>query len=288
MKKIKKYILIKFFWLTLERFPNLFRPSSTPYISGDTFRNFSNHIFDETITFDPNKVKKNDVIFLNSDLIEIYFQIQHPEIKNKYILITHNSDETVSDKHINYIDSKIIKWFAQNLTIKNEKFSLIPIGLENLRRLKHGRKIWFKQKHKIKTNNILCSFNTYTNYSEREKIKNSLENKYVEFYNSKNVKNYFEKLSVSKYTICPPGNGPDTHRIWESLLLNVVPIMKIDEFTSLLQEIGVPGLYVNSWEEINLLNKQQLDEYYENFKFEDFRKFTRFSYWEDTINSSKI
>ena len=58
MKKIKKYVLIKFFWITLERFPNLFRPSSTPYVSGDTFRKFSNHIFDETVSFDPNKVKK--------------------------------------------------------------------------------------------------------------------------------------------------------------------------------------------------------------------------------------
>tara|TARA_X000000950_G_scaffold79159_1_gene99575 strand:+ start:8630 stop:9496 length:867 start_codon:yes stop_codon:yes gene_type:complete len=287
MKKIKKYVLIKFFWITLERFPNLFRPSSTPYVSGDTFRKFSNHIFDETVSFDPNKVKKNDIIFLNSDLIEIYFKIQHPQIKNKYILITHNSDEAVSDRHINFIDSKIIKWFAQNLTIKNEKLSLIPIGLENLRRLKHGRKKWFKQKHTIKTHNILCSFDIYTNYSEREKIKNSLENEYIEFYNSKNTKNYFEKLSHSKYTICPPGNGPDTHRIWESLLLEVIPIMKIDKFTSLLREIGVPGLYINSWEEINSFSKNQLDEYYEKFKLEDFHKFTKFSYWRDEIISSK-
>ena len=36
---------IKFFWLTLERFPDLFRPSTKPYISGDTI-NYCDYIFD--------------------------------------------------------------------------------------------------------------------------------------------------------------------------------------------------------------------------------------------------
>ena len=58
IKKIVKYLKIKFFWITLERFPNLFRPSSKPFISGDTFRNFSDHIFDESNNIDIQKVKK--------------------------------------------------------------------------------------------------------------------------------------------------------------------------------------------------------------------------------------
>ena len=70
-------------------------------------------------------------------------------------------------------------------------------------------------------------------------------------------------------------------------MLEVIPIMKIDKFTSLLREIGVPGLYINSWEEINSFSKNQLDEYYEKFKLEDFHKFTKFSYWRDEIISSK-
>ena len=48
-----KKLKIRFFWLTLERFPSLFRPSSKPFVSGDTFRKFSDHIFDETKSLNP-------------------------------------------------------------------------------------------------------------------------------------------------------------------------------------------------------------------------------------------
>ena len=57
--KIKKFVnkfKLYFYYLTFERFPNIFRPSSKPFISGDTFRNYANHVFDESTTFNPNNV----------------------------------------------------------------------------------------------------------------------------------------------------------------------------------------------------------------------------------------
>ena len=40
------------------------RESSWPFLSGDTFRKFADHLFDETSTsFKPRKVKYGDVIF---------------------------------------------------------------------------------------------------------------------------------------------------------------------------------------------------------------------------------
>ena len=62
IKTIKK-LKIRFFWLTLERFPNIFRPSSKPYISGDTLRNMSDHIFDESKNINIKKIKKPMISF---------------------------------------------------------------------------------------------------------------------------------------------------------------------------------------------------------------------------------
>ena len=73
IKNIIKKFQIRFFWITLERFPNLFRPSSKPYLSGDTLRNFSDHVFDESKSIKPNSIKKKDVVFVSSDLIDIFF-----------------------------------------------------------------------------------------------------------------------------------------------------------------------------------------------------------------------
>ena len=141
-----KYFKLKFFELTFERYPNLFRPSSKPFISGDSFRNIANHVFDETKSFKGSDVKEKDIVFVNPTVIDFYFHLIHPEINNKYILITHNSDIRIGKSINKHLDEKIIHWYASNLDIKTDKnISLLPMGLENLRRLRYGRLKNFKK-----------------------------------------------------------------------------------------------------------------------------------------------
>ncbi|MCL5070244.1 MAG: hypothetical protein M1308_05025 [Actinobacteria bacterium] len=73
------------------------RPSSYPYISGDSFRAIANHIFEsKTEKFDAQGVKYGDIVFVSTYLIMDFFKNIHPFIANKYILITHNSDTAYS------------------------------------------------------------------------------------------------------------------------------------------------------------------------------------------------
>ena len=288
MKIFFKKLKIRFFWLTLERFPSLFRPSSKPFVSGDTFRKFSDHIFDETKSFNPKSVKSKDVIFVNADLLEIYFEIIHPKISNRYILITHNSDREISINEIKLADNKIIKWFAQNLTdSSNESLNFLPIGLENLRRLKYGRKKWFRRNVDKKTKYILSSFNELTNFEERSGIAKSLVNNLIDYKEFSSVSSYFNNLIDYRYVICPAGNGLDTHRVWESLLLKIVPIHKINNFTLILKNNGVPGLYIENWEDLNNYTREQLDKYYADFNEEDFKKFSSTDYWLNKFSKLK-
>jgi len=158
------YFKILFFKLTLERFPNIFRPTSSPYISGDGFRKISDHIFDESCTLDPKKIKFNDIVFLNPELADIYFSNFHNQVSNKYYLVTHNSNIEIGKYIEKYIDEKIIHWFALNLDLNHPKATLIPYGLENLRRLRYGRKEWFKSKKFLKSENyVLASFDIFKN-----------------------------------------------------------------------------------------------------------------------------
>ena len=45
-------------------------------------------------------VKNNEIIFINSELIEIFLKIQDPKIERRYILISHNSDKTPAQKEL--------------------------------------------------------------------------------------------------------------------------------------------------------------------------------------------
>ncbi len=287
IKNIIKKSKIRFFWITLERFPNLYRPSSKPYLSGDTLRNFSDHIFDESKSIDPKNIKNKDIVFVNTDVIDIFFRTIFQEIKNDFILITHNSDVNIESSHLEMIDSRVIHWFAQNLNIENkEKVSLIPIGLENLRRLKHGRRKWFSDPNKEKTKFILSSFNEFTNYKKRGEINSTFrDNILIDVNKFEKVEDYFSNLQDYRFIICPEGNGLDTHRIWEGILVNTFPILKISNFTQILQNEGIPAIYIEKWEEINDFKEKDLNKIYQDLLKTNTKEYILFNYWKDRINN---
>ena len=79
-----------------------------PLINGDTFRNFQIIFLMKLKSFNPKSVKSKDVIFVNADLLRFKdFEIIHPKISNRYILITHNSDREISINEIKLADNKI-------------------------------------------------------------------------------------------------------------------------------------------------------------------------------------
>ena len=286
MKNIIKNLYHK---IIIERYPKLFRPSTKPYISGDTFRKYADHIFDESTSFNPEDVKKNDIVFINSDLIEVYFQIQHPKIGSKYFLISHNSDRNVDNNLTNLSDDKIIHWFAQNLVIKSNKItSIIPIGLENRRWLKYGKKRWFNTRQE-KTKYILSSFNTFNNYKERNEADIfAKKSPIVDIKRFDKPSEYFNEASKYKFVLCPSGNGADTHRLWESQILKSLPILLNSNFSSNLKKLGLPALYLDSWDELISYSKTDLDKIYEKKINNNNNHLIYLDYWKKIIEEKKL
>ena len=274
--------------IIIERYPKFFRPSSKPFISGDTFRKYADHIFDESTSFNPKDVKKNDIVFINSELIEVYFRIQHPKIDSRYFLISHNSDRNVDNNLTNLSDDKIIHWFVQNLVTNSNKItSIIPIGLENRRWLKYGKKGWFNARPE-KTKYILSSFNIFNNYKERTEADISAKKSpMVNIKRFDKPSEYFNEASKYKFVLCPSGNGVDTHRIWESQILNSVPILLNSNFSSNLKKIGLSALYLDSWDELISFSKIDLDKIYEE-KINNNNQLIYLDYWKKIIEEKKL
>jgi hypothetical protein len=115
-----------------------------------------------------------------------------------------------------------------------------------------------------KKNKIFCAFNTSTN-KERINILHHLDlNNNVEYFRRTSHRRYMDKLSEYKVSICPPGNGVDTHRIWESLLVETLPIVEKSHFTENLFSLGVPLLLINSWDELEAINENYIADAYSN------------------------
>tara|TARA_Y100000816_G_scaffold292501_1_gene288134 strand:+ start:1658 stop:2554 length:897 start_codon:yes stop_codon:yes gene_type:complete len=278
----------------IQKNPNLYRPSSNPYISGDTFRKLADHIFDETQTLKPLNVDKDDIVFLKTDLKRVYFEHYHTKIQNPYYLITHNSDEAVNTSDLKLIDSKVQHWYAMKLNTKaNEKVSPIPAGLENARYRNNGKVNNFKKVLKSdeyllsnKSNKILCSFNPNTNFDIRQpllEIANGHPEINVKRFN--NSLEYLYNLSTYKFNLCPEGNNFESHRIWESLLFGCTPIVIKNVVNMNFFDLGVPLLMLNSWDELKnytCLDLEKLNKVNFNKKFE---QFVTLDFWKKFIKS---
>ena len=94
------------------------------------------------------------------------------------------------------------------------------------------------------------------------------------------ARKYVKELSSYRFNICPPGNGIDTHRIWESLMVKTIPIVKKNEFTTNLVNNGVPLLELESWNNLLSYDIEHLEKIYLKLssKF-DMQKITKVSYW---------
>lgn len=291
-KKYFKKINNKFIRYRLYTNPRFYRPTSKPFISGDSLRKMSDHIFDETKTLNPNKVKKNDIVFVKGDLLKYYFENYHPFVKSKYILISHNSDESVDKTLTKFIDENIIHWFCCNLVEEtSEHITPIPIGLENMRYRNNGNINFFLETLKVneKKKGVLSSFNVNTNFDKRNDImKISEEIEYINVRTFSHGVDYLNNLNKFQFNLCPEGNGKDTHRVWESLIFGVTPIVLKSTTNLNFYKIGVPMIMLESWENLYNLTLEDIKLLNLENNNKNFKDFALYDYWKNLVISKKL
>lgn len=282
--KIKRKIYV-FYIRNIRKFIRL---TSYPYISGDTFRRFADFKLDEISSFSINKVAEGNVIFIKTDFLSNFLE-ENFLFKNNLKIITHNSDLPVNESVLDF--TKNLFFFSQNVSfeIKNDsKIRQIPIGLENRSYLKNGRLSDFKQKINLenKSTNILCSFNFDTNKSRIDVFNTVKDHDLTVFCRYRDHKNFINELSKFQFCFCPEGNGYDTHRFWESLMVGTMPIVKQSNFINNFFEHNIPMLVLKNWEDIYDFDSKALDSIY-NQNIETLKEsyYLNAEYWFNYIDS---
>lgn len=256
-----------FFYLKI-RWSRDSRPSSYPYLSGDSFRKISDHFYDETKKDKPENVKDGEIVFVKADYLTEYFRDFHPKVKYPYKLISHNSDYNITEKDLGHIDNKIIHWYGQNVLVSHPKLTPLPIGLENLYIYVNGITknfdYWRKHLPTNKKTKMLFGFNKYTNLKEREVAERILEKNTLADKIKKrlNPDNYIKLLSQYKFMASPPGNGLDCIGAWEAMHVKTIPIVKKSVMTQYFKKIKLPLLLIDDWSELSELEERDLGRIY--------------------------
>jgi hypothetical protein len=180
-----------------------------------------------------------------------------PRLLNEFILVTHNSDQNITTEFLDILEHpKLRFWHAQNVLVNHSKLGGIPIGIAN-NMWAHGDVDAVGRVSALcipKTNDFYFYFSVDTNTVARTLCKDLLEEKGLQFGSAApNFEGYLQHMASHKYAICPPGNGIDSHRIWEAIYLGVIPICLRSVFTEKVNR-RYPIILLDSWAEFDAAN----------------------------------
>lgn len=211
------------------------------------------------------KLQAGDKIFVKTDLLNHFFNMIFPAIQphTPIYLITGVSDYEIDSKYLPYLnDARILKWIGVNISIQNHpKIQKMLIGFQEPDRRRHGpatgeggdqeilTKAYALQKSfQEKVNKIFISALSRT-HSSRDAILTNFDNvPYIEFGATMAFEDYLHYLNNYKFVLCPRGNGLDTHRFCEILLMGSVPIVERNGLADLYEKF--PCIILESFNDI--------------------------------------
>jgi len=258
-----------------------------------------------------NKMFDGMSIYVCSDLLNFFVLQILPKIKNRFTLVSGDSDlcvpsEALTQKTFNLLINNplLIKWFIQNTKIEDHnKIIQLPIGLDYHTISNDPNYFW-----KTPGEGHLPKFQEEILFNIRKNMKPFYErnNKiYVNFSKGNDrfgqrklsieqipqdllvINNNFTKrtqnwknITEYAFVLSPFGIGMDCHRTWETLCLGCIPILNAPNFKKMFEDL--PVLIVNEWSDIT---KELLDNTIIEFQTKTFNydKLT-LQYWVKQIN----
>ncbi len=222
-------------------------------------------------------------IFVKTDDIRYFYERFQNNLEDK-VIITHNSDHEICRQGFGQHIKKVKRQYSQNCSFTDtdddtSKLVPIPIGIENRMWFDHDILHRIRKRQDIpKTKGVYFFFSLGT-HASRPVCHDTLRAKF-EFNTIRPREDYFVELKRHKYAVCPRGNGLDTHRLWECLYLDVIPIMLKSDSVN----IGnLPVIYLDKWSDLdtttlNIANDDGASSAAICFKNQNLSKITM-SYW---------
>lgn len=161
----------------------------------------------------------------------------------------------------------IKKWYAQNAEICSDFMKPIPIGTNIFPQSSKTMKKYLinVQRNKL----VFVNFNSGTNPLQRNFIKNLISEQCPSVVDNPitGIEEYTKHLQQHIFSICPPGNGKDTHRMWESIYYGCIPVVEKSNMNDFFATL-FPILVVDRWTDVN---EESLYSKYEQIKLKSWK-----------------
>ena len=202
--------------------------TSEDIIHGDRFTEFADYaILENDSIIDGSQLQKDGLIFVKTDRIPEFFEIVR-NLPFSYVIISHNSDHNITEQLYATKPKNVLHWFAQNCLVEDYCITPIPIGIE--RPCVSGQDtvqmILDARARNIKPIDLAyINFAWETNPGARMPVLEKWSGLVTHQKQRILFTKYLDEIQEHHLVFCPPGNGWDTHRLWETLYMDRVPIV---------------------------------------------------------------
>ena len=214
----------------------------------------------------PEHYYKTDCIIFRSSILWRNKPL-YPPSKNLNLIISGHSDYEITSSQVEYFTPQI--WYTVNKQTLDPRVHSIPLGIPNDTNETEKHHIFGNIDLMIRAMNtpqknenmVYMNFNICTYPQERQFIFDFFKNNTWVTQGILEIsmvgrERYLRDIRNHTFVLCPRGNGVDTHRLWETLYMGSIPIVKKDVAFDEFQDL--PICFINRWEDVTLdfLNKE--------------------------------
>jgi hypothetical protein len=207
------------------------------------------------ISLDRGRPLAGSCVYCKVDhLIGLFDQVR--QVRNRVVLVSSESDRPITKEFFQRRPPQIAHWFSTNIQTKDERLSALSLGLANSYcgiTLKAPLIATRSRSFPERSRWLYVNFRTTSNPAAREPVMRhfqSLNNEdWVTVQEAKlGLEPFLDEMTSHRFVLCPPGNGIDTHRLWEALYSRTIPVALAHYATDSFRDL--PILFVEDFREL--------------------------------------
>ena len=152
--------------------------------------------------------------------------------------------------------AQIAHWFSTNVQATHERLSALPLGLANSYceiTLKAPLIAAHSRPFAERSRWLYLNFRTTSNPLAREPVLQHFRGlKNADWVTVREAgldfRGFMDEMTSHRFVLCPPGNGVDTHRLWEALYSRTIPVALAHPSTNAFRDL--PILFVEDFRKL--------------------------------------
>lgn len=194
-------------------------------------------------------------VFCQTDHVFEFFKWARGKL-HRFVVVTHESDHTLSREHFASRPWNLVHWLGANCAVDHPDCTPLPLGLAN-----DSSDLTPKRAHFDRAFSPSAERHRLLYVNHREETNPDARSGLKDFFRQypwatvedapprDGLARYMDALASHQFVLCPPGNGVDTHRMWEVLAAGGIPVVLRSEVTRLLSGMA-PMVLVHDFRQV--------------------------------------